>query len=51
MLAQLYVDQMLIVASLFLETLDAGAEERAVAVDRAARQMRLISIGRLHWNA
>lgn len=51
MLAQLYVDQMLIVASLFLETLDAAAEERAVVVDRVARQMRLISIGRLHWNA
>ncbi|MDX3383106.1 TetR family transcriptional regulator [Streptomyces niveiscabiei] len=51
MLAQLYVDQMLIVASLFLETLDAAAEERAVVVDRVARQMRLISIGRSHWNA
>ncbi|WP_416973114.1 TetR family transcriptional regulator [Streptomyces sp. 4F14] len=51
MLAQLYVDQMLIVASLFLETLDAGAEERGVVVDRVARQMRLISVGRVHWNA
>ncbi|MET8974145.1 TetR family transcriptional regulator [Streptomyces sp. NPDC004539] len=50
MLAQLYVDQMLIVASLFLETLDAPPAERALATDRAARQLRLISIGRLHWN-
>jgi len=50
MLAQLYVDQMLIVASLFLETLDAAPAERALVKDRVARQLRLISIGRLHWN-
>ncbi|HEY8985494.1 MAG TPA: TetR family transcriptional regulator [Streptomyces sp.] len=50
MLAQLYVDQMLIVASLFLETLDAPPAERALARARVARQLRLISIGRLHWN-
>ncbi|QNP70037.1 TetR family transcriptional regulator [Streptomyces roseirectus] len=50
MLAQLYVDQMLIVASLFLDTLDAPAQERALVVDRVARQMRLIAVGRTHWN-
>ncbi|MFR0357068.1 TetR family transcriptional regulator [Streptomyces sediminimaris] len=52
MLAHLYVDQMLITASLFLE---AGEGTRGAAGDRervehvASRQMRLISIGRRHW--
>jgi AcrR family transcriptional regulator len=64
MLAHLYVDQMLITASLFLEAMDAkeDAEGRegteggeGTAGDRervaqvASRQMRLISIGRRHW--
>ncbi|MCC8450630.1 TetR family transcriptional regulator [Streptomyces rochei] len=52
MLAGLYVDQMLATASLFLETLEApGApeEERRRAAETAARQMRLISVGRRHW--
>ncbi|KUM82931.1 TetR family transcriptional regulator [Streptomyces pseudovenezuelae] len=49
MLANLYVDQMLITASLFLEALDAPAEERDRVCQVAERQMRLISIGREHW--
>ncbi|MFD8540148.1 TetR family transcriptional regulator [Streptomyces rubrogriseus] len=49
MLAGLYVDQMLITASLFLETLDAPEEERRRAVETARRQLRLISVGRRHW--
>ncbi|GAA3993942.1 TetR family transcriptional regulator [Streptomyces plumbiresistens] len=49
MLANLYVDQMLITASLFLETLEASPEERERVVQVATRQLRLISIGRDHW--
>ena len=49
MLAGLYVDQMLITASLFLETLDAPEEERRRAAETATRQLRLISVGRRHW--
>ncbi|MEU7427219.1 TetR family transcriptional regulator [Streptomyces sp. NPDC040750] len=49
MLAHLYVDQMLITASLFLETLEASPEERARVTRLATRQLRLISIGRAHW--
>ncbi|MFH8443477.1 TetR family transcriptional regulator [Streptomyces sp. NPDC018026] len=49
MLAGLYVDQMLITASLFLETLEAPEEERRRAVETARRQLRLISVGRTHW--
>ncbi|GAA3817095.1 TetR family transcriptional regulator [Streptomyces phyllanthi] len=49
MLAGLYVDQMLMTASLFLGALDAPEEERARVADVAARRMRLISIGRHHW--
>ncbi|ANS68139.1 TetR-family transcriptional regulator [Streptomyces lincolnensis] len=49
MLANLYVDQMLITASLFLETLQAPEEERERVAQVAERQMRLISIGRRHW--
>lgn len=53
MLAQLYVDQMLITASLFLETQEARAtaEERDRVVRLATRQLRLITIGREHWPA
>ncbi|MGW7427458.1 TetR family transcriptional regulator [Streptomyces sp. NPDC054813] len=52
MLAHLYVDQMLMTASLFLETLESpepseGERQRVTQV--AARQMRLISLGRQHW--
>ncbi|GAA4331621.1 TetR family transcriptional regulator [Streptomyces venetus] len=53
MLAHLYVDQMLITASLFLEALEGPEEEReerARNVARVAtRQMRLIGLGRHHW--
>ncbi|POX63934.1 TetR family transcriptional regulator [Streptomyces sp. Ru62] len=49
MLAHLYVDQMLITASLFLEALEAPAPERERVTRLATRQLRLISIGRGHW--
>ncbi|GGN13520.1 TetR family transcriptional regulator [Streptomyces fuscichromogenes] len=52
MLAHLYVDQMLITASLFLETLESpepSEAERERVARIAARQMRLISLGRQHW--
>lgn len=49
MLAHLYVDQMLITASLFLEALEGSAEERERVAQVATRQLRLISIGRDHW--
>jgi AcrR family transcriptional regulator len=49
MLANLYVDQMLITASLFLEALEAPEQERERVVQVATRQMRLINIGRRHW--
>ncbi|GAB2875756.1 TetR family transcriptional regulator [Streptomyces deserti] len=52
MLANLYVDQMLITASLFLEAQqapDVPAEERERVTQVAMRQLRLISIGRRHW--
>ncbi|MET8077442.1 TetR family transcriptional regulator [Streptomyces sp. NPDC005303] len=49
MLANLYVDQMLITASLFLEALEAPPEERERVCQVAERQLRLISIGREHW--
>jgi AcrR family transcriptional regulator len=49
MLAHLYVDQMLITASLFLEAMEGTEEQRERVTQLAARQMRLISIGRHHW--
>ncbi|MER8010821.1 TetR family transcriptional regulator [Streptomyces sp. NPDC094149] len=49
MLAHLYVDQMLITASLFLEALDGTEGDRERITQVATRQMRLISIGRQHW--
>ncbi|MFI6012835.1 TetR family transcriptional regulator [Streptomyces sp. NPDC051243] len=49
MLANLYVDQMLMTASLFLDALEAPEEERRRVAQVATRQMRLISIGRDHW--
>ncbi|GHA91385.1 MULTISPECIES: TetR family transcriptional regulator [Streptomyces] len=49
MLAHLYVDQMLITASLFLEALDGAASAREQVIRLARRQLRLISIGRRHW--
>ena len=49
MLAHLYVDQMLITSSLFLEALEGPEEGREQVAQVATRQMRLISIGRHHW--
>lgn len=49
MLAHLYVDQMLITASLFLEAQEGSAEERARVTRLATQQLRLISVGRAHW--
>ncbi|MFD8235095.1 TetR family transcriptional regulator [Streptomyces sp. NPDC059696] len=53
MLAHLYVDQMLSTASLFLEALEGPEEERPArtrhVTELAARQMRLIGLGRRHW--
>jgi AcrR family transcriptional regulator len=55
MLSHLFVDQMLITASLFLEAQEAAEGGRISAEDRervtrlATRQLRLISIGRHHW--
>ncbi|WP_105970545.1 TetR family transcriptional regulator [Streptomyces geranii] len=49
MLAGLYVDQMLMTASQFLETLDASRVERDQVARVAVRRMRLIAIGRRHW--
>ncbi|WP_369172526.1 TetR family transcriptional regulator [Streptomyces sp. R28] len=49
MLADLYVDQMLMTASLFLEVLEEPEEDRRRVAQVATRQMRLISIGREHW--
>ncbi|MGX1914561.1 TetR family transcriptional regulator [Streptomyces phaeochromogenes] len=46
MLAGLYVDQMLMTASTFLE---AAPEEQDQVARVANRRMRLISIGRRHW--
>ncbi|MFJ4469302.1 TetR family transcriptional regulator [Streptomyces sp. NPDC089424] len=48
MLAGLYVDQMLVTASLFLEALGSEPQERRVA-GTANRRLRLISRGRAHW--
>ncbi|MFE9019462.1 TetR family transcriptional regulator [Streptomyces sp. NPDC007808] len=49
MLANLYVDQMLMTASLFLDALEEPEEERRRVAQVATRQMRLINIGREHW--
>ncbi|MFE7171934.1 TetR family transcriptional regulator [Streptomyces sp. NPDC057616] len=49
MLAHLYVDQMLITASLFLEAMEGTDADRERVAHVASRQMRLISIGRRHW--
>ncbi|MFJ7045813.1 TetR family transcriptional regulator [Streptomyces sp. JV178] len=49
MLAGLYVDQMLVTASLFLEAQDDPEAEHARVTRLAGRRMRLISIGCRHW--
>ncbi|WP_055493593.1 TetR family transcriptional regulator [Streptomyces sp. TP-A0356] len=49
MLAGLYVDQMLVTASQFLEAQEGSPEERDRVARTAAQRLRLISIGRHHW--
>ncbi|HET9381854.1 MAG TPA: TetR family transcriptional regulator [Streptomyces sp.] len=49
MLAQLYVDQILIAASQLLEAPAAPAPEHERVRHLVARRLRLISIGRRHW--
>ena len=49
MLAGLYVDQMLVTASQFLEAMEGAAEDRDRVTRLAVQRMRLISIGRHHW--
>ncbi|MGC0329389.1 AcrR family transcriptional regulator [Streptomyces sp. SAI-170] len=49
MLAGLYVDQMLMTASLLLEAQEATEEQRQRVTRVAARQLRLIGVGRAHW--
>ncbi|MEU9210799.1 TetR family transcriptional regulator [Streptomyces sp. NPDC048415] len=49
MLAGLYVDQMLVTASLLLEAQEGSEEERERVARVASRQMRLIAIGRRNW--
>ncbi|GHK04543.1 TetR family transcriptional regulator [Streptomyces sp. NPDC003753] len=49
MLAGLYVDQMLVTASQFLEAMEGAAEDRDRVARLAVQRMRLISIGRHHW--
>jgi len=46
MLAWLYVDHMVMTASVFLETPPEGMAE---AMGIATRQLRLVSLGRAHW--
>ncbi|MGW7413940.1 TetR family transcriptional regulator [Streptomyces sp. NPDC054863] len=46
MLAGVYVDHMVMTASAFLDT-DPGDEE--TTAELARRQLRLVSLGRLHW--
>ncbi|MFE5190697.1 TetR family transcriptional regulator [Streptomyces sp. NPDC056628] len=49
MLAHLYVDQMLVTASLFLEALEGPEDARHQVAEEAIRRMRLIALGREHW--
>ncbi|MFJ6648801.1 TetR family transcriptional regulator [Streptomyces sp. NPDC091290] len=49
MLAHLYVDQMLVTASLFLEALEGPEDARRQVAGDAIRRMRLITLGRQHW--
>ncbi|CAM5627593.1 TetR family transcriptional regulator OS=Streptomyces rimosus subsp. rimosus (strain ATCC /DSM 40260 / JCM 4667 / NRRL 2234) OX=1265868 GN=SRIM_017085 PE=4 SV=1 [Streptomyces rimosus subsp. rimosus] len=55
MLAELYVDRLVMTASAFLDVSDGEGEgvdsERWRAVARTARrQLHLISVGRQHWH-
>ncbi|MET9530279.1 TetR family transcriptional regulator [Streptomyces sp. NPDC006649] len=49
MLAGVYVDHMVMTASVLLEAAEDGSQASERARDMARRQMRLVSLGRLHW--
>ncbi|WP_432137872.1 MULTISPECIES: TetR family transcriptional regulator [unclassified Streptomyces] len=49
MLSHLYVDQMIITASLFLEAQEGRDGDLDQVARLATRQLRLITIGRRHW--
>ncbi|MFE2373481.1 TetR family transcriptional regulator [Streptomyces sp. NPDC059398] len=49
MLAAVYVDHMVMTASVLLEAAEEGPEASERARDMARRQMRLVSLGRQHW--
>ncbi|WP_371535207.1 TetR family transcriptional regulator [Streptomyces sp. NBC_00466] len=49
MLAGVYVDHMVMTASVLLEAAEDGPQASERARDMARRQMRLVSLGRLHW--
>ncbi|MFF5565625.1 TetR family transcriptional regulator [Streptomyces sp. NPDC012623] len=49
MLADVYVDHMVMTASAFLEAAEEGPGARERVASRARRQLRLISLGRRHW--
>ncbi|NDZ77526.1 TetR family transcriptional regulator [Streptomyces sp. SID10853] len=49
MLAGLYVDHMVMTASVLLEAAEEGPEASERAQGTARRQMRLVSLGRRHW--
>ncbi|MCX4548014.1 TetR family transcriptional regulator [Streptomyces sp. NBC_01387] len=49
MLAGVYVDHMVMTASVLLEAEEAGPQAVERARDTARRQMRLVTLGRLHW--
>ncbi|WP_406136502.1 TetR family transcriptional regulator [Streptomyces sp. NBC_01089] len=49
MLAGLYVDHMVMTASVLLEAAEEGPAASERAQETARRQMRLVSLGRRHW--
>ncbi|MEV7422679.1 MULTISPECIES: TetR family transcriptional regulator [unclassified Streptomyces] len=49
MLADVYVDHMVMTASAFLDAAEEGPGARERVASRARRQLRLISLGRRHW--
>ncbi|WP_328536549.1 TetR family transcriptional regulator [Streptomyces sp. NBC_00344] len=49
MLASVYVDHMVMTASVLLEAEETGPAEAERARETARRQLRLVSLGRQHW--
>ncbi|RDG38332.1 TetR family transcriptional regulator [Streptomyces corynorhini] len=49
MLADVYVDHMVMTASAFLDAAEEGPRARGRVASRARLQLRLISLGRRHW--